>query len=169
MEQPSLPKIELPQAMGFEGPCTQSYLLGRFVCRQEIHDVFLRRYAQSLANIAPLLPGDPSHSLWWDGAVAAFLQQAGASAFVTTIAADLATQRRLSALRPRAGFALHHHGWPAAHQQNRDPAIQRNLSLLVGTPSVSGSVYPTPIPETDEYPVRPPTRHLARSIARGLP
>jgi len=36
MEQLSLPKIELPQLMGYEWPCTQSYLLGRFVCKPEL-------------------------------------------------------------------------------------------------------------------------------------
>src|ERR1700758_4254654 len=162
MQQRSLPKIELSRAMGYKWPCTQSYLLGRFVCRQKLHVVFFRRYAQSLANTASLLPGDPSHPLWWDGAVAAFLQQAGGSAFVAAIVADLATQRRLSSLRPRAGSAVRHHGWPAADQQNRDPAIQRNLSLLAGASSVSGSVYPTPVPQTDEAPVHPSTRQLAR-------
>src|SRR5215472_12219129 len=167
MERASLPKIELPQLMGYEWPCTQSYLLGRFVCRQELHVFFFHRPAQSPANIASLLPGDLSHPLWWDGAVAAFLQQAAASAFVTTVAADVATQRRLSSVRPRAGFVVHHHGWPAADQQTRDSAIQRNLSLLAGTPSVSGSVYPTPSPQTDEYPVRPSACQLARSIARS--
>jgi len=111
MEQPSLSKIELPQATGYRRPYTQSYLLGRFVCRQEMHLVSFRCYAQGLANTASLLQGDPSHPLWWDGAVAAFLQQAGASAFVTTIAADLATQRRLSSLRPGPGSVVRHHGW----------------------------------------------------------
>src|SRR5215472_705750 len=40
MERASLPRIELPQLMGYEWPCTQSYLLGRFVCRQELHVFF---------------------------------------------------------------------------------------------------------------------------------
>src|SRR5215472_11167545 len=146
---------------------TQSYLLGRFVSKGEFPSIGFRNHAASLANPAPFLSRDPFDPLRGNGAVTAFLPQAGSSSPLTEIASYAPAQCRLPCRRPHRGASVGRHGWPATDLQDRDSAVQRYLPIPVGPLAVPRPVHLAPIPQTDEYPVRASARHLARSIARS--
>ena len=159
--------IEFSWPRGLKRSWTQSSLLVRFVSESEFGPIGFHDHAASLANTASFLSRDPSDPLRGNGAVAAFLQQAGPSAPPAEIPSDVSAQCRLRCCRLHLGAFVCHHGRPATHQQDRNSAVQRYLPVLAGPLAVSRPVYPAPIPQRDESAVRPPTRHLARPIARS--
>src|SRR5215470_5512543 len=157
--------IEFSKGLSYNSCCTQSSPLVMFVCKAKSSVPSSNHHAPGLANTAPLLLRDSSHSLRRNGPVAAFLQQAGTSPLVAAIPEDVAMQRRLSSLRPHPGSALRCHGRHAAHQQDRNSAVQRHLPVLAGARAVPRPVHLAPIPQADESPLRPSARHLARPLA----
>src|SRR5215470_3853395 len=124
-------------------------------------------HAEGLKNTASEVCRASSHPLRWHGAVTAFLQQAPVALAASAFSQDASATRQLSSLRSDFGSPVRHHGGPATHQQDRDSAVQRYLPVLAGPLAVPRPVYPTPIPQTGEYPVRPSACQLARSIARS--
>src|SRR5215472_3440879 len=54
MERRYLPKTEFSRPMGYKALCTQSYLLGRFVCNDELSPMPFPRYPQRRMNTADL-------------------------------------------------------------------------------------------------------------------
>ena len=80
---------------------------------------------------------NPSHPLWWDGAVAAFLQQAPTALADPEPHQSSPTPCRLSFLRSDSGLAVRHHG-RIADRINKTEILQYDgafLSLLDSTPA----------------------------------
>jgi hypothetical protein len=90
--------IEFSKGLSYSSCCTPSSLLVMFVRKAKSSVRSSNHHAPGLANTAPLLLRDSSHSLRRKGPVAAFGQPAGTSPLVIAIPADVATQRRLSSL-----------------------------------------------------------------------
>src|SRR6516165_8508480 len=167
MEQQSFLSIEFSRPRGLRWAWTQSSLLVRFVSHGEFCPIEFHDHAASLANTASFLSRDPSDPLRGNGVTAAFLQQVEPAPPPAEIPSEVSTQRRLQRCRPHLGASVRHYGRPAAHQQDRDSAVQRYLPVLAGPLAVPGPVHLAPIPQTDEYSVCPSAGHLTRSIARS--
>jgi hypothetical protein len=151
--------------LGYKVAWTHSVLIGRKKSKAKTLSCFPYNHAQRPANTASGLPGDPSDPLRWDGIVAAFLQQAGTPSWLLTIHSAAASQCQLPSFRFDPGSVVLDYGWTATHQQNRDLAIQRYLSFLVGLASISGPVYPASLSQADAGPSDPPTGGSTRSTA----
>ncbi len=152
----------------YDGISSQSVLLVRFV--KSLHDRFglALHHAQGLENTAAGVRRNPSHPLWWDGAVAAFLQQAPTALADPEPHQSSPTPCRLSSLRSDSGLAVRHHGRIATHQQDRDSAVQRSLPLLARSLLLSRSDYPAPIPQAAHPPGHPPTGRPARPTSSSI-
>src|SRR6516165_10497718 len=169
MKQRTLPGIEFAGALSRQLVSSQSYLLGRFVkwAARAWHRV--SDHAPRLENTAPFLRRDPPHSLRGNGPLAAILQQTQAALVAPKLCQAAATEPQLSSLRFHPGAVVRHHGRTPTHQQDRNSAVQRYLPVLAGPLAVPRPVHLAPIPEREEYPIRPSARQLARSMARSTP
>src|SRR6266849_1180652 len=118
---------------------TQSPLKVGFVSQGQKPHFPFSDDANRLEKIAFLVRRQPSDSLRRHGAAAAILQPTATAPALATLSSSSSTLRRILSQRSDSGSALRSHRGIASHQPNRNPPIQRNLSLAVGAGTISRS------------------------------
>src|SRR5512139_1609835 len=126
---------------------SQSVRFGRFVKWIFETDFFACSYAKGPSYTAFCLQRYQFNSLRRNGPSTTFLQQTPTSLVNSKFCQGPPTQRRLSSLRPNSGASVCNHGRPSENQQDRNPAIQRGVSLSDRYSQISRSVHPAAIPQ----------------------
>jgi hypothetical protein len=111
----------------------QTVLLVRFVDSIFLSHFCAHCHAHTAENATFKVSGAPSDSLWRPGAPSGFLQQAPLAIYSGALALDAATEHSILAGRPHSRIDLLRKDRFMQDQQNRNLAVQRNLSFTVRT------------------------------------
>src|SRR5688500_1852325 len=130
----------------------QTYLKGSFVRKLQRPHFLVSGNAKRLANIASGVRRLFADSLRRPDPFAAFLQPPRSAPPFAALCPNFQTPGRVSPGRPPARAALRNHGRSAAHQQDRDPAIQRHLPVAARPGAFPRSVHSAALLETVDAP-----------------
>src|SRR3989304_2035481 len=100
---------------------------------------FVRR-AKGSSKSSFFLRRNPYHPLWWDVADSAFLQKDRPQETLARLRSLHPEKSRLPSFRTHSRSHLRHHHRAPAHQQDRDPAVQRGLAGNVGAFALPRSI-----------------------------
>ena len=166
MKQRTLPGIEFARALSRQLVSSQSYLLGRFVkwAARAWHRV--SDHAPRLENTAPFLRRDPPHSLRGNGPLAAICNKLSCAGCSKTMSS--CRHGAPIIILAISSWRCCPPSWPDSDVPTRQKFCSTTVPSCPGWASRgSRPVHLAPIPEREEYPIRPSARQLARSMARS--
>lgn len=150
-------------------PTMQRYNMAhKTLAIENILEVWFVSHAQRTAKNPMSLRGNPSDSFWWDGLDSSFLQKDRSQKTNPEEFGSALSSRSIPipCLRIDSGDIVRDYHGTQAHQQNRDPAVQRIFSGDSGIESFPGSNNIAKIFETIESAGDSTVGQTARQSAR---